>query len=397
MIFCLPFSKAIMELTISLSILLWLLKKIILNYECLQGKDKPLLSKISEFFKGFRIVHSASNKPLLAYILFCFFSVFISSSFLISSRAFFRKTLEYFILYFVIIEMFSDKEKLKNVVVISLVSAVIIGIDGLFQYFSGFDFIRYRKFYASRITATFQAPNDLAGYLVSFIPLAIMVSFSKAIKKTTRLLLKLEAILLMVVLFISWTRGAWLGLFISLIFLSVFKGKKVIYGIIIALLIAMVISPKWINERIISFFTLKDMSSIDRKIMWSTAVKMIEAKPLLGHGLGTFMRNYSNYMPSDYTEIVYAHNCYLQIAAELGIIGFIIFAWLILNFFLSSIRKFKSEEDGLIKNIHLGLMGGILAFLAHSFFDTNFYSLSLMSLFWFLFSIIVSIQNLNKS
>lgn len=397
MVFCLPFSKAIVELTISIAIGLWIFKKIYLNYKYIKIENKSISQKSVAFFKNFKLAQANSNKPLLFYVLFCFFSIFVSSSFLISSRSFFTKTLEYFLLYFVVIETILEEREFKNVVTVALISVAIIGIDALFQYFFGFDFIRYRKLYASRITGTFQAPNDLAGYLVSFIPLAIMISFSNVINKVIKLLLKLEAILLMVVLFISWTRGAWLGLIISLLFLSLFKGRKVIYGILIALVIAMVISPSWIKERILSFFTLTDMSSIDRKIMWLTAVKMIEAKPLLGHGLGTFMLNYSNYMPKDYTEIVYAHNCYLQMAAEIGIIGLIIFMLVISSFFLSSIYKLKKTEDGIIKNIHLGILGGILAFLVHSFFDTNLYSLSLMSLFWFLFAITVRLQDIGKN
>ncbi|MBM3254272.1 MAG: hypothetical protein FJZ16_08470 [Candidatus Omnitrophica bacterium] len=84
-------------------------------------------------------------------------------------------------------------------------------------------------------------------------------------------------------------------------------------------------------------------------------------------------------------------------AAEIGIIGLIIFMLVISSFFLSSIYKLKKTEDGIIKNIHLGILGGILAFLVHSFFDTNLYSLSLMSLFWFLFAITVRLQDIGKN
>jgi O-antigen ligase len=445
MIFCLPFSKAMIEITISAAIGLWLLNKISLAYTAFHAQNGSVFKKIAGLFRKFKEQYIDTNRPLFVYIGICFFSIFISSNILISARAFFFKTLEYFLLYLVIIDTFHEEKKIKFICTLALISAVIIAVDALFQYFSGYDFILYRKIYASRITATFQAPNDLAGYLISFILISIMMSFSKFKNKIINFLLMFEAIFLMIILFISWTRGAWIGLIAGLLLLSVFKGKKAFYGIIIALAIAIFISPVWIKDRIYSFFTLTDTSTLDRRIMWHTAVRMIEAKPLLGHGLGTFMANYSHFMPADYTEIVYAHNCFLQIAAEIGIIGLIIFLWFILDFFIKSFRKlncvdenltphpechgyeavdewhsggipprgWKTENKGATgarladavakrvnpwdstKNIFVGLLGGILAFLVHSFFDTNMYSLTLVSLFWFLMGITVSIRNIN--
>ncbi len=383
------------EITISAAICLWLFDKISLTHSAFHAQDCSLFKKMAGFAGKFKGQYVDTNRPLFAYVAICFFSIFISSNILISAKSFFFKTLEYFLLYLVIIDTFREEKKIKFICTLALISAIIIAIDALSQYFSGYDFILYRKFYASRITATFQAPNDLAGYLISFILISIMMSFSKFKNKTINFLLMFEAIFLMIILFISWTRGAWLGLIAGLLLLSVFKGKKAFYGIIIALAIAMFISPGWIKDRIYSFFTLTDNSTLDRRIMWHTAVRMIEAKPLLGHGLGTFMANYSHFMPADYTEIVYAHNCFLQTAAEIGIIGLIIFLWFILDFFIKSFMKLNCIDEGLTKNIFVGLLGGILAFLVHSFFDTNMYSLTLMSLFWFLMGITVSIRNVN--
>ncbi|MBL7198377.1 MAG: hypothetical protein ISS47_09810 [Candidatus Omnitrophica bacterium] len=88
----------------------------------------------------------------------------------------------------------------------------------------------------------------------------------------------------------------------------------------------------------------------------------------------------------------YAHNCYLQMLAEIGIIGLASFLWIIGRLFKSSIRSFKKSRDLLL----LGLLAGIIAFLVHSFFDTNLYSLQLSVLFWAMLGLTVARIEISK-
>jgi putative inorganic carbon (HCO3(-)) transporter len=145
--------------------------------------------------------------------------------------------------------------------------------------------------------------------------------------------------------------------------------------------------------------------------MWQGGWDMFLARPILGHGLGTFMHNFINYRPQGYEEIVYAHNCFLQMAAEIGVIGLATFLWMIIVLFDTSIRSLRKIEDKsrpftiqtvdfakgrdkFYRAILLGLLGGLLAYLAHSAVDTNLYSLPLAVLFWFILGLVVSLSRL---
>jgi len=101
-------------------------------------------------------------------------------------------------------------------------------------------------------------------------------------------------------------------------------------------------------------------------------------------GLGTFMANFSKYLPN--LNISYAHNCYLQILAETGIFtlsSFILFA---VSLVYLGIKKFLRSRDFVL----LGLLSGMVGFLVHSFFEVNLYSLQLAFLFWVWAGLIVT-------
>jgi len=75
----------------------------------------------------------------------------------------------------------------------------------------------------------------------------------------------------------------------------------------------------------------------------------------------------------------------LQILAETGLLGLISFLWFLKELIFRSYNKLKQKSNSLF----LGVFGGFLAFLIHSFFDTQLYHLKLSILFWLLASFIV--------
>ncbi len=94
------------------------------------------------------------------------------------------------------------------------------------------------------------------------------------------------------------------------------------------------------------------------------------------------MSVFGKYKPKDYIEIVYAHNCYLQMAAETGIFGLLIFLWFVAALLKGAVFKVLKFKDKFLKATLIGIVGGILAYLVHSFVDTHLYSLPLAVLFW---------------
>jgi O-antigen ligase len=94
----------------------------------------------------------------------------------------------------------------------------------------------------------------------------------------------------------------------------------------------------------------------DRKLIWKAGYEMFREHPVLGVGAGAFLPVIRH--TTGYTYV--AHNTFLSIAAEQGLVGFAIFLALILNAFIASIRMPKLER-GLWLAVLLAMMIGILS------------------------------------
>jgi len=126
--------------------------------------------------------------------------------------------------------------------------------------------------------------------------------------------------------------------------------------------------------------------------MWQAAGGMIKDRPLLGHGINTFMANYLTYWVGGERQPRYAHNCYLQMAAETGALGLVAFLALLWGMGVQvrrGVRTTTSRERFLL----LGLATGLLAFVIHAAVDTDFYSLRQAALFWVLAGCAVGVSD----
>ena len=120
---------------------------------------------------------------------------------------------------------------------------------------------------------------------------------------------------------------------------------------------------------------------------------MIKEHPVLGVGPNTYSINYVKYNPyKDGYGGGYTHNSYLQYTAEMGFLGLITLLWFLVTLFFRSLKNLKKIKDPFYNALLLGILGGILAFLVHSFVDTNFHALQLITMFWFFVGFAIAIQ-----
>jgi len=118
------------------------------------------------------------------------------------------------------------------------------------------------------------------------------------------------------------------------------------------------------------------------RIAWlKSSFMMIRDKPILGHGLNTYMATYMDYWVGGSRTPVYAHNCYLQMAAETGFIGLVLFLGVLRGIFVRLFIGFKwQDEKGAL--VLLAFMVCMTSFVVQAAFDTNFYALRQAFLFW---------------
>ena len=373
LIFFLPISKALIEVSAALIIIAFIFKK-----------------TITRDFTSFKV---DAKIFWILLILFAFNALSLVNSgpfFLKSLRALVSKWAEYFLLFVIAIDHFRDRKLIKKFFYVFISSGMLVGLSVLSQKLFGFEFLRDRSMLSIGVTGPFENPNSLGAYLVCCLPAFIAIVGWKWKKKTIVYLVLLVCVILLASILLAFSRGGWLGFLIGILMLIVLgKRKKFPVLILSAFLSTLFLFPPFIKRIMFSFSLFGDSQ---RYIIWQGAIDMIKENPFLGKGLGTFMDYSSQYVPS--MGAYYAHNCYLQIWAESGI--FTLIAFLALAGFIVyrgiriSLRN-KQDEFGILL---AGLTSGIFGFLVVSFFDTQLYSLQLSVLFWTILGVTVSVQHI---
>jgi O-antigen ligase len=371
-VFAAPFSKSISEISISIAIALWAGRKAI-------NKDVHLKrTDLNIFFAIF--------------VLTALPSLLMSGFLSLSLKAMVTKVLKYVFLYFVITESMDSKKKLKDVFIIALLSVIVVTTDGFLQhYLTGTDFLRNYPSFKARLaldpdgfsrgfpTSCFPFPNDLAAWLLLVIfPTSCLAIFDLK-KYKIRPLIWMSSAGIFYLLFLTKARAAWIGLAFSTVYLALTKRQL---WLIILLVIA--ISAPFVLNMEMSRYIFGKASVTDRIDMWRVGWKIFKDHPIVGNGVNTFFPHYKEYRTDQWQgqKGSYAHNCYLQMAADVGLIGLSGFLLLIGAHFLSVARHIKHISDPFFANALLGMSTGTFAFLVLAFFDTNLYSLNLATMFW---------------
>jgi len=151
-------------------------------------------------------------------------------------------------------------------------------------------------------------------------------------------------------------------------------------------------------QRAVSSTDFQQGSIQQRFLIWLSSLEAIKKRPFLGSGIGTYgvvypaaqgkvlsQENYKKYIPQA-NKSINAHNEYLQIASELGIVGLLAFLWIIWAFYskLSNLEKKIGEED---KFYLIAFVASSVAILTHSIVSFPFRVIQNGLLFWLMLAL----------
>ena len=320
---------------------------------------------------------------LSAYFGVCALSITVSDAPRLSLVGAIGKWLKYLLFFVMLTDLGSRVNVVKRSLVVMALSSLCVAVQGLFQELSLQKMFWWQPvFQYRRMVGSYENPIDFGTYLIVLIP--IMLTFAVSEQKWRRWLLGGLVLLLSWCLIRTRALGAWLALFMGL-FVLMNRLPRVRRALVMLCTVLVVGGGLYLQHvgRLHRLMSLQDIGVGDRWMMWQAATGMIKDRPLLGHGVNTFMFNYLRYWVGGERSPRYAHNCYLQVAAETGLVGLVVFLSLLGVFFSKLIRvvyRVQSKESLLLA----GLLAGLLAFVLQSAVDTNFYSLRQAALFWVL-------------
>ena len=298
---------------------------------------------------------------------------------------------QYFVIYWLTISYVKTVRQSIGIIAILLFSALFVSTYGIYQYFSdslmlttNWVDVTYFPTLKTRVFSTLYNPNILGSFLVIILALCFGGIFSK-IKIYIRVVLVFLAILSVVCLGFTFSRTAWLSFLVVLLYISLLYKRRLLYTLLPISALTLFLSRDMIVHRFLSVFRSEDTSSLLRFALWESTIAMIHNNPFIGIGWNAYQFVYPHYdffIKNPEVIIYHAHNMYLNIAAEIGLLGLAAFLLLLFQHFFFALNVIKKENTEEENALGIGLSSAFLSVLVGGFTDYTLFNIELASLFW---------------
>jgi O-antigen ligase len=259
----------------------------------------------------------------------------------------------------------------------------------------GYSFWRAEGFFSNPLTFAY----SMGMLFLGLLPFYLYGIFKE--EKWMNKLLPITLALILICVYLTLSRGAWLSLVIItapvLLLWNSKKSFRVFAGILIVFSILFMASPT-LRKRIDSF---QDPAAHHiRYNIWQANWMMFKDHPLLGVGSERNSKHMVDYADKNFggdLMLTNAHNNYLQELAGTGIFGFGFWLITMIYFLLISIRGFWNSTDPAIRALHLGSFGAQAVFHFGGFTQGTFVDAEVLMMFCFWIAIGVSAPFIKQS
>jgi O-antigen ligase len=241
--------------------------------------------------------------------------------------------------------------------------------------------------------------NHFAGYMEMAVPIGLGMLLYRAsrldvpaglplVKRVSAVLgsddfpsvalLSLAVLIMSAALVMSLSRGGMIGFATSMIFFMAMTrsrrslrkktGVIVLAGLVIFIFVVL---AGWsrIEDR---FDELGGERKIERLRVWADTAGMVKDFPVFGTGFGTFGDAYLPYQSTG-PGLLYdhAHNDYVELLTDAGLMGALLAAGLLAAFWRSVIKAWRERHRRYVTSVAAGGMASCVAIAAHSMTDFN--------------------------
>ncbi len=313
------------------------------------------------------------------------------------------KFLAYFSAFLLTVYLFDSRKRKSTIIRALIFLGCFEAVYGIIQFLTGWQkiFTYAKQFDLEEATGTYINRNHFAGLLEMITPFILALAFyffqqgerknpGFGTKEASRgispsgfqtLFYFFLAVILMLALVFSRSRGGILASVFSLIFMALLAQLKIrrkswTVGVFLVLL-AMIGYGLWIGldpvlERFEQIRQPGYLQLTGRVAIWKDTLRLVRDHPMAGTGLGTFgvaFRHYQTDLVNSFAD--HTHNDYLEFAADTGLPGAALLFLPILYLFIRMIIRFLDDSRRYRRAVTLGCIGSTAALLIHSATDFN--------------------------
>lgn len=321
---------------------------------------------------GWNFAPTPLDLPLWTFIVLasvtCIFSIYLYDSLIAM-----RNLLLMAAIYYLIVNNLGAKAADGLMLLLAAVGTAM-SVIGIGQYFLHWP----HGWWADErfLTATYVNHNHFAGYLEMAIPLTAGLFFARR-GVFMRAYLAAAVLIMAAAFMFAQSRGAWVslaaGAFLVLSYLSKKRIVKRRVSVIILIIFAALFAGFYFSENTVAG-RMATMAKVDEEIsflsrikIWRGTIDIIIDNPIKGTGIGTLVWGFPRYRPQRLSaKIVHAHNEYLHMAAEMGIMAVPLMIWVAAAVIKRGLGLSNSP-------VHAGITIGLISIFLHGIVDFNFH------------------------
>jgi O-antigen ligase len=320
-------------------------------------------------------------------------------------------------LYFITTKIFDGTANIEKFVWLYIIPFIIVIFYATYRHLG---YGLWDKDAAHIVVTPFY--NDHTSYgalLAMYLPFLFGFSFSKTHSKKFVYFSRIALVILIGGLILSYSRAAWLSIFVAFFvwiaiklkirFRTIFITFASVLGFFLVFQTQILMylernsdeSSANIVEHLSSVSNISsDASNLERINRWSCAIRMFKQKPVFGYGPGTYMFQYAPFQLTKDRTIIStnaadggnAHSEYLGPLAESGLLGLLTFLIMVGVVIYTAVHAYMRTRDFRLRMLLLGALIGLVTYELHglmnNFLDTDKASVP----FWGFTAIVVAID-----
>lgn len=287
-----------------------------------------------------------------------------------------------------------NAEDLKRLCAGGAVCVLVSGLYGVYQRVQGVEVneayvdLKVNAGMPGRVESFFDNPNTFAEVLILLLPLVLALIFC-----SKRPLSKLVACGVFAVgaaaLAMTYSRASWVGFACAMAVFVFLWRPQLIPAFILLCCVAVPFLPETIWNRILTIANPADTSTASRIPLYEAALRVIKTSPISGGGLGTaatqaFIKDLNLYHGE--APFVHAHNFYLQVWIEAGLLGACSFVASMLWNVKRTARMARHSADSTARTIACAAASAMCGTMVCGLADYLWNYPRVMCIFWFVFA-----------